>query len=80
MFCLQMPPVFFDYENFYVWEYKNRRRKHQTDGIKKVAKTSKFVQGWGIGLKFPQEAMFYRSKKFCDCSVQMYLLFVVFAY
>ena len=45
-------------EKFYVCKYKNRRRKHQTDRIKKVVKTSKFVQGWGIGLNFPQVAMF----------------------
>ena len=37
--------VFGFYKTFYVWEFKNRRRKHQTDGIEKVVKTSKFVQG-----------------------------------
>ena len=77
--------VFRFYENFYVREHKNRRRKHQTDEIKKVVKTSKFVQRWGIGLNFPQAAMFYRSKKSCDCSVKMYLfgngdVLVVFGY
>ena len=80
MFCLQMPPVFFDSMKIFMFESNNRRRKHQTDGIKKVVKTFKFVQGSRIGLKFPQEAMIYRSKKLCDCSVKMYLLFVVFAY
>ena len=76
-----MPPVFFDSMKIFMFESNNRRRMHQTDGIKKVVKTYVFVQGWRIGLKFPQEAMIYRSNlKFCDCSVKMYLLFVVFAY
>ena len=75
-----MPPVFFDSMKIFMFESNNRRRKHQTDRIKKVVKTSKFVLGSRIGLIFPQEAMLYRLKKFSDCSVKMYLLFVVFAY
>ena len=45
MFCLQMPPVFFDSMKIFMFESNNRRRKHQADGRKKVVKISKFVQG-----------------------------------
>ena len=72
---LQMPPVFLDsmkicmFESIKIGEESIKLM----NGIKKVAKTSKFVKGWGIGLNILQVAMFYRSKKFCDCSVKMYL-------
>ena len=61
MFCLKMPPVFSDYQKIFIFE----SRKIGEESIKligyiKVVKTSKFVQGLGIGLNFFQVARCYR--------------------
>ena len=46
MFCLQMPPVFFDSMKTFMFEsIKIREESIKTDGIKKVVNTTKFVQG-----------------------------------
>ena len=86
MFCLQMPPVVLDSMKIFIFE----SIKIGEGSIKLMGKKGSKdfqvcprVRNWTKF--FPSSQLFYRSKKFCDCSVKMYLfgngdVFAVFAY